>query len=89
MWSVLELGIDASLLDALFAGRKLAAAASASGLDAGDLDGEVDPAPTAPPGGRGWAASARSTGVAPSWSTGSGGMTSSGLAASSCSCWPG
>ena len=43
MWCVLELGIDASLLDALFAGRKLAAAASASGLDAGDLDGEVDP----------------------------------------------
>jgi hypothetical protein len=44
VWSLLEQGIEPSLLERLFAGRKVAAAAGAAGLDAGDLDGERDPA---------------------------------------------
>jgi hypothetical protein len=43
VWCLLQQGIEASLLETLFAGRRQALAAGASGLDAGDLDGESDP----------------------------------------------
>jgi hypothetical protein len=43
VWCVLQQGIEAGLLETMFAGRRLAAAAGAAGLDASDLDGETDP----------------------------------------------
>jgi hypothetical protein len=44
LWCLLEVGLDAPLLERLFSARRVAFASGASGLDAADLDGERDPA---------------------------------------------
>src|SRR5262245_22834480 len=44
VWCLLEQGIDTSLLERIFAGRRMSAAENASGLGPRDLDGESDPA---------------------------------------------